>query len=35
MSTFWRGWLLPLMALPLLPAAVFNLFAGRDRALLG
>lgn len=35
MSAFWRGWLLPLMALPLVPATLFNLFAGRDWALLG
>lgn len=35
MSAFWRGWLPPLMALPLLPAMIFNLFAGREVALLG
>ncbi|MBR0671857.1 Clp protease/crotonase-like domain-containing protein [Neoroseomonas soli] len=35
MKAFWRGWLPPLMALPLLPATLFNLFAGRDLALLG
>jgi len=35
MSRFWRLWLLPIMALPLLPAAIFNLFALRERPLLG
>jgi hypothetical protein len=35
MNAFWRGWLPPLMALPLVPATVFNLFAGREWALFG
>ena len=35
MRTFWRGWLPPLMALPLVPAMLVNLFAGREVALLG
>ena len=34
-SAFWRRWLLPFSALPLLPATLFNLFAGREVALLG
>lgn len=34
-SAFWRRWLLPFTVLPLLPATLFNLFAGREWALLG
>lgn len=34
-SAFWRRWLLPFTILPLLPATLFNLFAGREWALLG
>ncbi len=34
-SAFWRRWLLPFTVLPLLPATLFNLFAGREVALLG
>jgi hypothetical protein len=34
-SAFWRRWLLPFTILPLLPATMFNLFAGREVALLG
>jgi hypothetical protein len=34
-SAFWRRWLLPFTILPLLPATTFNLFAGREVALLG
>lgn len=34
-SAFWRGWLLPMMIVPLLPATLFNLFALREWALLG
>ncbi|WP_198371833.1 hypothetical protein [Roseomonas rosulenta] len=34
-SAFWRRWLLPFTILPLLPATLFNLFAGREVALLG
>jgi len=34
-STVWRRWLLPFTILPLLPATMFNLFAGREVALLG
>lgn len=35
LSAFWRRWLLPFTILPLLPATMFNLFAGREVALLG
>lgn len=34
-SAFWRRWLLPFTALPLLPATLVNLFAGREAALAG
>lgn len=34
-SAFWRRWLLPFTVLPLLPATLVNLFAGREWALLG
>jgi hypothetical protein len=34
-SAFWRRWLLPFTILPLLPATLVNLFAGREWALLG
>lgn len=34
-SAFWRRWLLPFTVLPLLPATMVNLFAGREWALLG
>ena len=34
-TAFWRRWLLPFTILPLLPATLFNLFAGREWALLG
>ena len=34
-SAFWRRWLLPFSIVPLLPATLFNLFAGREAALLG
>lgn len=34
-SAFWRRWLLPFTVLPLLPATVFNVFAGREVPLLG
>jgi hypothetical protein len=34
-SAFWRRWLLPFTILPLIPATMFNLFAGREWALLG
>lgn len=34
-SAFWRRWLLPFTVLPLLPATLFNLFAGREWALFG
>jgi hypothetical protein len=34
-SAFWRRWLLPLTILPLIPATLVNLFAGRGEALLG
>ena len=34
-SAFWRRWLLPFTILPLLPATLVNLFAGREVALLG
>lgn len=34
-SAFWRRWLLPFTILPLIPATLFNLFAGREWALLG
>ncbi|BDG72488.1 hypothetical protein [Roseomonas fluvialis] len=35
LSAFWRRWLLPFTILPLIPATLFNLFAGREWALLG
>lgn len=35
MNTFWRLWLLPMMGLALVPAAIFNLFALRQTALIG
>ncbi len=35
LSAFWRRWLLPFTILPLFPATLFNLFAGREWALLG
>ena len=31
----WRGWELPFFALPLLPAALVNAFAGEERAVVG
>jgi hypothetical protein len=34
-SAFWRRWLLPFTILPLFPATLVNLFAGREWALLG
>lgn len=34
-EALWRRWLLPFTVLPLLPATLFNLFAGREVALLG
>jgi MFS family permease len=34
-SAFWRRWLLPFTILPLIPATLVNLFAGREAALLG
>lgn len=34
-TAFWRRWLLPFTILPLLPATLVNLFAGREVALLG
>lgn len=34
-SAFWRRWLLPFTIVPLLPATLVNLFAGREWALLG
>lgn len=34
-NAFWRRWILPFTILPLLPATLFNLFAGREWALLG
>ena len=34
-SAFWRRWLLPFTVLPLVPATLVNLFAGREWALLG
>lgn len=35
MNTFWRLWLLPMMGMAMVPAAVFNLFAMRQQALVG
>jgi hypothetical protein len=34
-NSFWRLWLLPMMGLAMVPAAVFNLFAMRQQALVG
>ncbi|CAH0186137.1 hypothetical protein [Roseomonas sp. CECT 9278] len=34
-NAFWRRWILPFTVVPLLPATLFNLFAGREWALLG
>jgi hypothetical protein len=34
-SAVWRRWLLPFTILPLIPATLVNLFAGRELALLG